>query len=83
MVGLRLFCTGWIDYLTCLKPRYITRISCRVNFVCLQRSSNATGRCFGTLLGSISNTISSMGLSGGVAIVNNYIYALLTKGKTL
>ena len=59
--------------LTCLKPRYITLISWRVNFVCLQRSSRATGLCLGTREGSSSNRASSMGLSGGVAMVINYI----------
>ncbi|CAH1397891.1 unnamed protein product [Nezara viridula] len=55
--------------LTCLKPRYMTLISCLVNLVCLQRSSRATGLCFGSLLGSNSYGASSIGESGGVAIL--------------
>lgn len=54
---------------TVLKPRYITRISCRVNFVCRHRSSRATQIGFGTRVGSSSYTTSSMGLSGGVAML--------------
>lgn len=62
--------TEWSHiWLTCLKPRYMTLISWRVNLVCLQRSSRATGLCFGTLDGSSSKRASSMGLSGGVAMV--------------
>lgn len=54
--------------LTVLKPRYMTRISWRVNFVNRHRSSSATGIGFGARVGSSSYTTSSMGLSGGVAI---------------
>lgn len=53
---------------TVLKPRYMTRISWRVNLVNLQRSSSATGTGLGARVGSSSYTTSSMGLSGGVAI---------------
>lgn len=56
---------------TVLKPRYITRISWRVNLVSRVRSSKATGIGFGVrAVGSSSNrtTSSSIGLSGGVAM---------------
>lgn len=56
--------------LTVLNPRYITRISCRVNFVWRHRSSRATVTGFGTRVVSNSYTTSSIGLSGGVAIFN-------------
>lgn len=57
---------------TVLNPRYITRISWRVNLVSRHRSSKATGIGFGVRAdGSSSNrtTSSSIGLSGGVAMV--------------
>lgn len=64
-----------------LNPRYMTRISCRVNFVSRQRSSRATGMGLGKVRLVVSNsyTTSSMGLSGGVAIfyVLNYVMALI------
>lgn len=74
------FCISFVNYewqccifqkskLTVLKPLYIIRISCLVNLVSLQRSSKATGTGLGTLLGSISYTTSSTGLSDGVAII--------------
>lgn len=49
-----------IYYLTCLKPRYMTRISCLVNLVSFRRSSRAIGRYFWTrLLVSSSNATAS------------------------
>lgn len=57
------------NVLTVLNPLYITRISCRVNFVWRHRSSKATVTGFGTRVVSNSYTTSSIGLSGGVAIL--------------
>lgn len=59
---------------TVLNPRYITRISWRVNFVNRHKSSKATGIGFGVRAdGSNSNrtTSSSIGLSGGVAMLHH------------
>lgn len=70
---------------TVLNPRYITRISWRVNLVSRVRSSKATGIGFGVRAdGSSSNrtTSSSIGLSGGVAMavafgfISRYAYTV-------
>lgn len=70
---------------TVLNPRYITRISWRVNLVSRVRSSKATGIGFGVrAVGSSSNrtTSSSIGLSGGVAMavafdfISRYAFAV-------
>lgn len=53
---------------TCLKPRYMTRISCLENFVCLHKSSSATVGCLNTRVVPMSKYPSSMGESGGVAM---------------
>lgn len=63
---------------TVLNPRYITRISWRVNFVNRHRSSKATGIGFGVRAdGSNSNrtTSSSIGLSGGVAMLHTLFHS--------
>lgn len=68
------YTSGGLELFTCLKPRYITRISCRENLVCLSSSSIATGRvvCWRTLEFSNSNNASSgPGESGGVAMIHN------------
>lgn len=57
--------------LTCLKPRYITRISCLENLVCRRSSSRATGRavcCLVLELSKSKSASSGPGESGGVAI---------------
>lgn len=73
----------WNDFVaTVLNPRYITRISWRVNFVSRHRSSKATGIGFGVRAdGSNSNrtTSSSIGLSGGVAMLTHRKFLLLAR----
>lgn len=56
---------------TCLKPRYITRISCLENLVCRRSSSRATGLvvcCLVLELSKSKSASSGPGESGGVAI---------------
>lgn len=76
---------------TVLNPRYMTRISWRVNLVNRHRSSKATGIGLGVrIFGSSSNrtTSSSIGLSGGVAIaitlfLFSCLFSLLKRGLRL
>lgn len=59
------------SWLTCLNPRYITRISCLENFVCRSSSSRATGLvvcCLARALSKSNRASSGPGESGGVAI---------------
>ena len=58
-------------WLTCLNPRYITRISCLENLVCRSSSSRATGLvvcCLVRALSKSNRASSGPGESGGVAI---------------
>lgn len=49
-----LFCTLKAQQFTVLNPRYMTRISCRVNLVWRHKSSSATGIGLGTRVVSSS-----------------------------
>ncbi|KAL6267130.1 hypothetical protein P5V15_000209, partial [Pogonomyrmex californicus] len=56
---------------TCLKPRYMTRISWRENLVCRRSSSIGTGLvvcCLALVLSKSKNASSGPGESGGVAM---------------
>lgn len=66
--------------ITDLNPRYMTRISWRVNFVNRHKSSKASRNGLaGRVLGSNSNRTasSSIGLSGGVAMLFYSLFASL------
>lgn len=69
-------------WLTCLKPRYITRISCLENLVCRSSSSRATGLvvcCLVRVLSKSNRASSGPGESGGVAICDQLNVSCPTK----